>query len=182
LQRVLVLGPPGAGKSTFAREIARRLALPVIHLDASFWQPGWKETPRDLWRDRVKALASRDAWVMDGNYASTLPERVAVADTAILLLLPLPQCIYRMFKRGLWERGHERPDLNPGCPEQVPSWDFVRYAASFRKSELPAIMAHLRPRDRAMLLITLRSSSAVLRYLDGIPDKSVSRPAHSNFA
>jgi adenylate kinase family enzyme len=68
MRRVLVIGSGGAGKSTFSVALGKRLELPVIHLDAHFWRPGWVETPKPEWRERVAQLAARDAWVMDGNY------------------------------------------------------------------------------------------------------------------
>ena len=72
-RKVLVIGPGGAGKSTLGAAIGARIGLPVVHLDALCWRPGWVPTPNDEW-DRVGAeLAARDAWVMDGNY---FPARV----------------------------------------------------------------------------------------------------------
>ena len=60
MQRVMVIGSPGAGKSTFARAIAERLGLPLIHLDAEYWQAGWVEPPADEWRGRVVELVAGD--------------------------------------------------------------------------------------------------------------------------
>src|SRR4051812_22129729 len=72
MRRVLVIGSGGAGKSTFARSLAERLGLPLIHLDALYWRPGWVETPKEEWAREVRRLLSADRWVMDGNYGGTL--------------------------------------------------------------------------------------------------------------
>ena len=70
MRRVLVIGISGAGKSTFARELAARIGLPLIHLDKEFWRPGWVTTQQPQWRARVAALAAQDTWIIDGNYGA----------------------------------------------------------------------------------------------------------------
>ena len=50
MKRVAIVGPGGAGKSTFARALSERIGLPVVHLDHHFWKPGWVESSRDEWR------------------------------------------------------------------------------------------------------------------------------------
>ena len=68
MQRVLVLGCSGAGKSTFSRRLARATDLPLVELDYAFWQPGWVKTPREQWLMTAAALAAEPRWIMDGNY------------------------------------------------------------------------------------------------------------------
>jgi|GEM_PF-6982669 len=83
MQRVLIVGPSGAGKSWLAKRIAARTGLPVVHLDREFWQPGWVETAKPVWRARVKELAAGERWIMDGDYGGTLALRMERADTPI---------------------------------------------------------------------------------------------------
>ena len=85
MRRVLIVGSGGAGKSTVAVLLGARLQLPVIHLDAHYWHPGWVATPRDEWHAQVAELVERDAWVMDGNYGGTMEQRLAACDTVVLL-------------------------------------------------------------------------------------------------
>ena len=87
--RILVIGPSGAGKSTLARAIGARLDLPVVHLDALFWQPGWVESDDAEFRARIAAVADTDAWVIDGNYSRHLDVRLARAQAAIWLDLQI---------------------------------------------------------------------------------------------
>ena len=101
MRRVLIIGSPGAGKSTFSRALASTTKLPLIHLDAEFWQAGWRETPREQWVQRVAELVRADSWIMDGNYGGTLPARISAADTVVLLALPRLQCLYRVLQRTL---------------------------------------------------------------------------------
>ena len=116
---MMVVGSSGAGKSVLAREIAARTGLPLIHLDALFWQPGWVETPRDRWREiQREALAGPD-WVVDGNYGGTLEERLALADVVVLLDYSRVTCLLGAVVRWLRHRGRSRPDMAPGCPEHL---------------------------------------------------------------
>src|SRR5438034_461599 len=118
LTRVLVLGCSGSGKSTFARALALRTGLPLIHLDREYWTPGWVERyglPR--WLDRVAELAGGERWIIDGNYSGSLPLRLPRATCALWLDLPRWQCLGSTVYRCLSGYGQTRPDMAPGCPE-----------------------------------------------------------------
>ena len=101
MQRILVIGSPGAGKSTLARRLADTLGLPLIHLDREYFGPGWTLPDRDAWRVRVTELIARPSWVMDGNYASTFDIRVPRATTIIWLDAPRWLCLLRVTRRVL---------------------------------------------------------------------------------
>src|SRR4029453_17629537 len=119
MQRILVIGSSGTGKSTLARQLASKLGLPIIHLDKEFWLPGWVAPDPAAWQGRVKGLAAREAWGMGGNYRGTFATRVPRA--AAIVWLDLPRRIF--FPRAVWRiaksYGRVRPDLPPGCPEQI---------------------------------------------------------------
>jgi adenylate kinase family enzyme len=172
VHRVLIIGCSGAGKSTLARKVGQRLGLPVIHLDAFFWQPGWKETPRDLWKQRVAELVRGECWVMDGNYGGTLEERVQAADTVVLLDLPRVQCLYRVIGRAVRDRGRTRPDLARGCLEQLPDWAFLRWIWNFPTAEMPVIRQILSKHRLDKTIIVLRSPTAVRRFLEALPEQA----------
>src|SRR5215831_14521617 len=99
MQRVAILGPGGAGKSTFADELGARTGLPVVHLDRYFWHPGWIETPREAWRARQEELFAGDEWIGDGNYSATAEVRLRRADTVVLLDFPIWRTIPRALRR-----------------------------------------------------------------------------------
>jgi adenylate kinase family enzyme len=130
MERVLVIGSPGAGKSTLAAEIARLSGLPLVHLDKEYWRAGWIEPDRREWAAHVQSIAARERWVMDGNYGGTLVPRLARADTVVWLDFPVWLCLWRIVRRALRYRGRVRPDMAEGCPEQM-GWEFFSYTARF---------------------------------------------------
>ncbi|MCC7054643.1 MAG: hypothetical protein IT355_15335 [Gemmatimonadaceae bacterium] len=165
MQRVIVLGNAGSGKSTLATKLAQIVGVPVVHLDAFFWQPGWQPSPRLEWAERVRALAEQDAWIMDGNYAATLPLRLARTDHVILLDVPRVQCIYRVVRRGMRTRGQSRPDLAAGCREQWPEPSFIRWIWRFPVDELPPMLRHLAEFAAPHFAVTRLSASQVAPFL-----------------
>lgn len=118
MRRVLLIGPCGSGKSTLARELAPRMGLPLVHMDQLGWQAGWVETERDELHARVAEVAAQDAWLIEGNYGSTLAPRLARADTVIYLDFPIRLCLWRLIRRIVTHRGRSRPDMPEGCPER----------------------------------------------------------------
>ena len=164
MRRVLVIGSGGAGKSTFAVALGERLGLPVIHLDAHFWHAGWVETPKAEWRERVAQLAARDAWVMDGNYGGTLPQRLAACDAVMFLDLPRLVCTWRVIKRVIRYYGRSRPDLAPGCPEQF-SWAFLWWVWTYRSRRRPDVLRRLCELPATTRVEILRSPREVQAFL-----------------
>lgn len=169
MRRVLVIGSGGAGKSTFAQRLAARTGLPVVHLDARYWRAGWEPTPPDEWQDVVRELVARDTWVMDGNYGGTLDVRLAACDTVIFLDLPRLVCLWRVVRRWARHRGGTRPDMAPGCNEQL-SFEFLRWIWGYPTRQRPGILRRLSTLAAGQRTVVLRSTSDVERFLAAAED------------
>ena len=139
MNKVLIIGSCGAGKSTLARRLGQRLGLHVIHLDRHYWHPGWQPTPDEVWREVVQGLVQGDRWIIDGNYGGTFDIRFPEADTIIDLDYSTARCLGRAFKRRLLYPFRGRPDMNDGCPERLLALDFYHYILLFRKRARPRI-------------------------------------------
>ena len=142
MERILVLGPCGAGKSTLAVRLGARLGLPVIHLDQEYWRAGWVEPASDEWAAQVEELIARPRWVMDGNYGGTLARRLE--RTQLVVNLDYPRSVFfpRMLWRSLSHLGRTRADMAPGCLERLDP-EFIRYTWRYRIDVEPRRRARL---------------------------------------
>lgn len=165
MERVIVIGSGGSGKSTFAAALARKLGIPLVHLDAIHWRAGWQPTPPDEWRERVRALAAEPRWVIDGNYGGTLDVRLERCDTVVFLDMPRWLCLWRVVKRQLRYLGRTRPDMAPGCHERL-SWEFVSWVWAYRATSREGILRRLAALDRGQRVVVLGSPAAARRFLE----------------
>ena len=133
MERILVIGSPGAGKSTLSHTLAECTGLPLYHLDRMFWLAGWIERDRDEGRAELTGILAHDRWIIDGNYGSTMPLRVARADTVVWLDYPTSLCLGRALRRWWIYRGRSRPDMTEGCPERLDG-EFLLYILNFRRA------------------------------------------------
>lgn len=101
MQRVIVIGTTGSGKTTLARAIAARLKVPHGEQDAWNHLPGWQEAPLKQFRAAVDAFTSQPGWVMDGNYTKAKDIGWARADTLVWLDYPAQVVFWRVLTRTL---------------------------------------------------------------------------------
>ena len=152
LKRVSVVGSTGSGKTTFARELARRLGVTHVELDALAWGPNWTLVPEGLFKERVARAVEGDAWVIDGNYGGRGARDLVWprADTVIWLDPPLGVIFARLFERAL-RRIRSGEELWPGTGnretfrnqflsrETLFWWALKTHAR--RRRELPMVLA-----------------------------------------
>jgi adenylate kinase family enzyme len=174
MRRVWVIGASGSGKTTLAEELARRLGVPHIELDAMHHGPDWAEPDLDEFREAVAAVASGDAWVIDGSYRSKLGDRVPdAADTLVWLDLPLPVTLSRMLWRSgvriwrgteLWNGNRESVRGVLWGRESLLWWSVAR--RHDQRTELPELFA--KPGYAEKTIVRLRSASQVEHWLSAV--------------
>jgi adenylate kinase family enzyme len=110
MNRAVVVGATGSGKTVLASRLAEALNVPHIDLDALHWQPCWQPTPTDVFRQRVEAAIGGERWILGGNYSKVRDLTWAKADTLIWLDYPLWIVMLRLFRRTM-RRIYTQEDL-----------------------------------------------------------------------
>ncbi len=171
MQKIMIIGSGGAGKSTLARQLGEILRIEVVHLDARYWQPGWVEPDKAQWERVVERLVRSETWILDGNYGGTMDLRLAAADTIIFLDLPRTLCIWRAIQRRIRYAGKSRPDMAPGCPEAI-DWTFLKWIWQYPASRRPGILRKLKAYAGTKRIIRLRSSAEARCFLHQVKDET----------
>ncbi len=166
MQRVLIIGPCGAGKSTLATILGDKLALPLSHMDQLNWRPGWVESSKDDIREKLAGIVTSERWLIDGNYGGTLAERLERADTVVYLDYPIRLCLARLIRRIWTYRGRTRPDMTEGCPERF-DLEFLIYLMRWNSG--PRIRTETRLKGHEAKIIRLRSPNELRRWMDSLP-------------
>jgi adenylate kinase family enzyme len=165
MNRVLVIGPCGAGKSTTAVELGGVLGLPVHHLDQLHWREGWLESSREELLEALAPIMASERWLIDGNYGGTMATRIERADTVVYLDYPTWLCLWRALRRVLRFRGRTRPDMAPGCPERF-DLEFFRYILTFRNG--PRVRTEERLIGHEAKVRRFRRPAALERWMDSL--------------
>ncbi len=161
MKKIIIIGPGGAGKTVFSRQLAELLHREVIHLDKHYWQPNWQRPEKGVWTHKVKQFLAGEEWIIDGNYKSTLDLRMAAADTVIFLNLPKWFCISRILWRRIQYHKKTRADLGGNNTEKI-SWRFLHWVANYPTSE---VLTKLQSCQNSKRIIVLRSPSQIKRFL-----------------
>ena len=167
-KRVVVIGSSGAGKSTFARRLGAVTGLPVTHIDQLFWEPGWRQAPPDVYLDRLTRVVESDRWIIEGVNTGTLDLRFPRTDMVVWLERSRVACFWRVGRRIAASYGRVRPDMAPGCPEQLPDFGFLSFIWTYPARIAPRIQAAVERHGLEGRTIRLRSDREAQAYLDKI--------------
>ena len=137
MKKVIVIGCPGSGKSTFARALHEKTGLPLVYLDRLYWNADRTTVDKATFRARLLAAMERDAYIIDGNYGSTMELRMKACDTVFFLDYDTETCLSGIRAR----RGKERPDM-PWI-EYGEDAEFVAFVRNFATESRPKVLALL---------------------------------------
>ena len=157
----VVVGPAASGKSTIARQLAEMLSLPVVELDALYWEPGWVASAEEEFRKKVASVAAWDSWVVDGHYERIWPELWPHAQAVIWLDLPLRTLLVRGFLRS-WHRWRRQEVLWGTNRESV--WAQLKFWDADRSLPGWLLRSH-KARRRAYIAATVDRRWAHIRFM-----------------
>ena len=155
INKIMVIGCCGAGKSTLSFKLQEQLNLPLYHLDKLFWKPGWIQADRNEFIAKHQEIIHNQKWIIDGNYSFTMADRLEQADLIIFIDLPRWRCIWGVLKRRIQNKNKSRPDMASGCDERL-EWEFTKYVWNFHRDQLPLLKQQLTQINKPIHTITNR--------------------------
>lgn len=136
MKKIIVIGCPGSGKSTFSRALKEITGLPLYHLDLMYWNSDGSKVKRELFRESLERALNGDKWIIDGNYASTMEMRISCCDTVIFLDYPTEVCI-----EGLRQRqGTQRADMPFVKLNETEDAEFLRFIIEYNTQSRPQVL------------------------------------------
>lgn len=154
MRRVIVIGCPGSGKSTFSKVLHTVTDIPLYHLDMMYWNADKTTVEKSIFLERLDEVLKKDSWIIDGNYASTMERRMSVCDTVIFLDYPTEICLAGLRER----RGKPRDDMP--WTETEEDTAFTEYVSNFREHSRPAVLELLEKyRNKSIMHFTGREQT-----------------------
>ena len=137
MKRVIVIGCPGSGKSTFSRALREITGLPLVYLDQLYWNADRTVVYKSLFRARLAEAMAGECWIIDGNYGSTMEMRMQAADTVFFLDFSTDVCIEGVRAR----MGKPREDIP--WVETEEDGEFLDFIRTYRTDSRPKVLSLL---------------------------------------
>ena len=161
MEKIIVIGCPGSGKSTFARALHGITGIPLFHLDMLYWNADKTTVEKDIFHERLASVLQKNQWIIDGNYSSTMALRLEVCDTVIFLDYPLELCL-----AGIRERqGKPRSDI-PWLDTEEDE-EFIDFIKNYNTQSRPQVIELLSqyPNKRIHIFTNRREADLFLTQL-----------------
>ena len=139
MQKVIIIGCPGSGKSTFGRKLKCITGLPLYHLDMMFWNEDKTTVSKEIFIERLQEVMSNPFWIIDGNYFSTMEMRIKECDTIFFLDYPTNVCIEGIESR----KGQPRSDM-PWTENGYTDEEFIDFIKSYNLKVRPEVISLLK--------------------------------------
>ena len=158
MNKVIVIGCPGSGKSTFSRALHELTGLPLYHLDLLNWNSDKTTVNKNVFIERLKNIITQDSWIIDGNYGSTIELRLKECDTAFFLDYPVDVCIDGIKQR----QGKTRSDMP--WTETEDDEEFLEFIKNYNSQSRPNVLSLLEQYSEKEIVI-FKSREEADKYL-----------------
>ena len=154
MQRIIIIGCPGSGKSRLSRALHNKTGIPLYHLDMMYWNADKTTVEKSVFLERLSAVLKKDEWIIDGNYGSTMELRMAACDTVIFLDYPLDVCLDGIKER----RGKPRSDM-PWIETEEDA-EFIEFIKNYNEQQKPKVLELLEKyRDKNIIIFKSREQA-----------------------
>ena len=160
MNRVIIIGPGGAGKSYFSKQLAGITNLPLYHLDNIFWKEDWTHISRDEFDKKLLEILEKDEWIIDGDYSRTYEIRMKYADTIYFLDFPLEVALAGVESRI----GKPRDDIP--WKEEAFDPEFKQWIMDWYKNTQPWIYHLIEKYKGSKNIIVFKSREEINSYLN----------------
>ena len=155
MDKVIIIGCPGSGKSTFGRKLKAITDLPLYHLDMMFWNEDKTTVSKGVFITRLQDAMSNPEWIIDGNYGSTMEMRMKECDTVFFLDYPTDVCVEGIESR----KGQPRSDM-PWIENENTDEDFIEFIKKYNsESRLKVISLLEKYSEKNIIIFKTRTES-----------------------
>lgn len=167
MQKIIIIGSPGAGKSSFARQLRDILNIPLYYLDMIWHKPDQTTLSREEFDIQLENIMKTESWIIDGNYQRTLETRLKKCDSIFLLDIPLESCLLGAKSRI----GRKREDL-PWIETQLDE-EFMQWIMDFPEKQKPHMMQLLEKYKNDKEIIIFQSRQEIDNYILRLKQKNI---------
>jgi len=160
MQRIIIIGCPGSGKSRLSRALHNKTGIPLYHLDMMYWNSDKTTVEKSVFLERLSAVLKKDGWIIDGNYGSTMELRMAACDTVIFLDCPLDVCLDGIKER----RGKSRSDM-PWIETEEDA-EFIEFIKNYNEQQKPKVLELLKKYSDKNIIV-FKSREEADAFLNG---------------
>ncbi|MEU6866776.1 topology modulation protein [Streptomyces sp. NPDC046876] len=159
--RIALIGWGGSGKTYLSKQLADHFRAPVTHLDAVYYDDEWNALDEDEFAATQEELVAAPCWVIEGNYAGTLPIRLRRAEAVVFLDLPAWVCLWGIAQRRMRYGGGQ--NNTTGVYDRI-NWSFIRYVWGYRRTMAPRVRELIREHagSAAVYRVTSRRQARAL--------------------